>query len=73
MKTQTIQNWHRTKTGLLVFGVVELVLVYLFGSLSISSGNLWWYLLTIIFLVGTIQNMVRLIGKLFNGNKSTKA
>jgi len=73
MKTQTIKQWHHTKIGLLVFATVELIIAYGFGSLSINSGNLWWYLLTIIFLVGTIQNIVRLIGKFFNGYKSTKA
>jgi hypothetical protein len=73
MKTQTIKKWHHTKIGLLVFAVVELILAYLFGSLSIDRGNLWWYLLTIILLVGTVQNIIRFIGTFFNGNKSAKA
>lgn len=73
MTTHPIKHWHQTKIGFLVFAVVELMLAYGFGSLSINSGNLWWYLATIIFLVGTVQNIIRLIGKFFNGNKSTKA
>jgi len=73
MKTQTIKHWHQTKTGLLVFGVVELGLAYIFASLAISQGNLWFYLLTIIFLVGTIQNIIRLIGKFLHAIKPKKA
>jgi hypothetical protein len=73
MNIKTIKHWHHTKVGLLVFAVVELIVAYGFGSLSINSGNLWWYLLTIIFIVGTIQNITRLIGRFFNGNKATKA
>ncbi len=55
------------------FAVVELAIAYGLASLSINSGNLWWYLLTVIFLFGTTQNIVRLIGKFIYGNKSTKA
>ena len=73
MKIQTIKQWHQTKIGLLGFAVVELGLAYIFASLSINQGNLWLYLLTIIFLVGTIQNIIRLIGKFLHGFKSKKA
>lgn len=73
MKTQTIKKWHHTKLGLLVIIVVELILAYLFGSLSIDRGNLWWYLLTVAFLVGAINHFIRFIGKFFNGDKATKA
>jgi hypothetical protein len=73
MNTQTIKKWHHTKLGLLVVAGVELILAYLFGSLSIDRGNLWWYLLTVAFLVGGIQHIIRFIGKFFNGNKATKA
>jgi len=73
MNTQNIKKWHHTKVGLLIVAVVELALAYLFGSLSIDRGNLWWYLFTLAFLVGAIQHIIRLIGKFFNGNKSTKA
>ncbi len=59
-----IDAWHKTKPGLLLFGLVELAIAYGFASLSIDRGNLWWYLLTLIFLAGALQNIVKLIGGL---------
>ncbi|HEX5744365.1 MAG TPA: hypothetical protein VFX84_02865 [Candidatus Saccharimonadales bacterium] len=61
-----INAWHRTKPGLFVFGLAELAMAYGFASLSIDRGNLWWYLLTVIFLVGALQNLVKLIGGLLH-------
>jgi hypothetical protein len=68
---QTLDKWHRTKLGLLVFALVELVITYGFASLSIDRGNLLWYLLTLIFLVGTLRNIFKFIGTFFNsyGNR----
>ena len=64
-----IDAWHKTKPGLFVFGLAELAIAYGFASLSIDRGNLWWYLLTLIFLIGALQNFVKLIGSLFRGRK----
>lgn len=61
-----LHNWHQAKLGLLVFALVELALAYGFTSLAIDRGNLWDYLLTLIFLVGTLQNIFKLIGKLIH-------
>ena len=61
-----LDKWHQTKLGLLVFALLELALAYGFVSLSIDRGNLFWYLLTLIFLIGFLQNLIKLIGKLFN-------
>ncbi len=44
-----LHNWHHTKPGWLVFGLGELAIAYGFASLAIDRGNLWWYLLTLIF------------------------
>ena len=57
---QTLDKWHKTKLGYLLVGLAELVVAYSFASLAIDRGNLWYYLLTLIFLVGTLQNLVRL-------------
>jgi len=65
-----LDKWHQTKLGLLVFALLELALAYGFVSLSIDRGNLFWYLLTLIFLVGFLQNLIKLIGKLFNGRRT---
>lgn len=61
-----IDTWHKTKPGLLLFGLIELGVAYGFASLAIDRGNLWYYLLTLIFLAGAVQNLVRLIGSLFH-------
>jgi hypothetical protein len=69
-----LNKWHKTKLGYLAFGLVELALAYGFASLAIDRGNLWYYLLTLIFLVGALQNLFKLIGKIINGiHKASKA
>jgi hypothetical protein len=60
----SIDKWHKTKLGLLVFALVELGIAYGFASLAIDRGNFWYYLLTLIFLVGFLQNSSKLIVKI---------
>ena len=62
-----LDHWHKTKLGLLVFALIELAIAYGFVSLSIDRGNPFWYLLTLVFFIGFLQNTVKLIGKLFHG------
>jgi hypothetical protein len=62
---QKLDKWHQTKLGLLIFALAELAIAYGFASLSIDRGNFWWYLFTLIFFVGFLQNTFKLIGKLF--------
>lgn len=64
-----LDKWHKTKLGLLVFALIELAIAYGFFSLSIDRGNFWWYLLTLIFLVGFLQNFFKLIGSFFNNGR----
>jgi len=59
-----LHKWHQTRVGLLVFGLIELAIAYGFASLAIDRGNFLWYLLALIFLVGALQNLFKLIGKL---------
>lgn len=59
-----LDKWHKTRLGLLVFAIVELAISYGFFCLSVDRGNPWWYLLTLIFLVGFLQNFFKLIGRL---------
>ncbi len=59
-----LDRWHKTKLGLLAFGLVELAIAYGFMSLSIDRGNFLWYLLTLIFLAGSLQNLFKLASKL---------
>lgn len=64
-----LERWHKTRAGLLVFGLVELLITYGFVSLAIDRGNLWWYGLTLVFLVGSLQNIFKLIGSYFGGKR----
>lgn len=68
---QTLHKWHQAKLGLLFFAIVELAVTYGFASLAIDRGNLWWYILALIFLIGSLQNFVKLIGALANGKHKT--
>lgn len=61
-----LDKWHKTKLGLAVFAVIELGLAYGFAGLAIDRGNFFYYLLALIFLVGTLQNFIKLIGKIVN-------
>ncbi len=60
MAMQSFDSWHKTKAGYAAFAVLELSLVYLFASLAIDRGNLWYYLLTLLFLIGALQNLFKL-------------
>ncbi len=64
-----LQNWHQTKTGLLVFALLELGLAYVFASWAIDAGNLLDYLCTFILLVGGVQNLIRLLGRSIGKNR----
>ncbi|HVS58370.1 MAG TPA: hypothetical protein VHD60_01375 [Candidatus Saccharimonadales bacterium] len=64
-----INQFHKTRFGYAVFGLVELGLAYVFASLAIDSGNLWLYLLLLIFLVGGLQNIVKLVNNVIHGHK----
>lgn len=66
---KSLHRWHQTRFGLLIFGLVELGVAYGFASLAIDRGNLWWYLLALLFLVGALNNIVKLIGKLIHGGR----
>lgn len=46
-----------------IFGAIELAIAYIFASLAIDRGSWWWYALTLIFLVGAIHNVIKLVGK----------
>ena len=66
-----LDKWHKTKLGLLVLGLGELAAAYGFASLAIDRGNLLYYLLTLVFLVGSLQNLTKLIGRLLHGRRKT--
>jgi len=69
MKLDKLDKWHKTKAGLAVFAILELAIADGFFALGIDRGNIWWYVLTLIFLVGTLQNIVHLIWGFSRGKK----
>ena len=58
-----LDHWHQTKPGYTTFGLLELALAYLFGSLAIDDGNLLVYLLAFILFVGGLNNLFRAFKK----------
>ncbi len=62
-----LDTFHKTKPGYLLFAVIELAVAYGFASLAIDRGSWWWYVLTLVFLVGSLQNLVKLIGSFSRG------
>jgi hypothetical protein len=63
-RLRQFDNFHKTRSGFLIAGLVELGLAYLFASLAINSGSLWEYFLVIVLVIGTLQNFVRLFIKI---------
>lgn len=61
---QQIDGFHKTFVGYTVFGLAELAITYGFISLAIDRGNLLYYLLALIFLVGTLGNLFSFVRSL---------
>ena len=45
MNLKQLDEFHQTRNGYIVFGLVELTLGYLFFSLAVNSGSLWQWAL----------------------------
>lgn len=56
-----LHRWHRTRVGMVFFGLMELIVAYLFASWAIDSANLWAYFFTFVFLLGGIQNLAKAV------------
>jgi len=56
---QGADKFHKTRRGYLVFSLVEAVLAIVFMALAIGHGNILWYLLTLIMLIGFLQNFFK--------------
>ncbi|HEY4963424.1 MAG TPA: hypothetical protein VIH90_01880 [Candidatus Saccharimonadales bacterium] len=61
-----------SRVFILIVALIQLALSYGFISLSIDRGNLWWYLLAIIFFVRTIKDIYRVI-RITYGRQTTNA
>lgn len=56
-------QWHKTRKGYVIMGILELVLAYIVGSRAIDTGSWWEYGLTVLLLVGGAQNLYHAIRK----------
>lgn len=68
-----LDKFHKTRTGYAVFALIELALAYVFISWAIDSGNWLDYLLALVFTVGFLQNLVKLIGSFVRGKRQNRA
>ena len=71
MNLQRLKMFHKTRLGFAVFGLVELVAAYVAASLALDRGNLLYYLVALILFVGVLQNLVKLIGEIAHGDKTS--
>ncbi|HSH56209.1 MAG TPA: hypothetical protein VK983_05305 [Candidatus Limnocylindrales bacterium] len=62
---QRLEQWHQTKLGLAVFGLVELGLAYVSASQALDSGSLLRWFIAIVLFIGAMVNFVKLLGKVF--------
>lgn len=69
MSLKQLHQWHQTKTGLLVFALVELLAAWALVLRAIDTGSLWQYGLVLVLFFGGLHNLFRLIRKLFHGDK----
>jgi hypothetical protein len=53
-----LDQFHKTRNGYIVFGLIELALLYGAVSIAIDTANMWVYLLSIILLVGVFMNII---------------
>jgi hypothetical protein len=68
-----LHRWHQTRAGWLVFGLAELALAVAVTFRAFDTGSLWQYFLGLLFLVGALQNFVKLARTFIGGPKAAKA
>ncbi len=54
-------------TTQIVVAALSLVLSYLFASLAINNGNIWFYVLFMAFLIVALRTILRLLMELYHG------
>jgi len=61
MNLRKLDTFHQTRTGYVVFGLIELVMTYGFVDWALDSGNLLWWAAAVVLFVGAMQNFVQAI------------
>jgi len=61
MILQKLDDFHKTRPGYAVFGVIELLMAYGFADWALDNGGWWLWVITIFLLVGSLQNFFHAI------------
>lgn len=61
MNPESIDKFHKTRLGYLVFGLVELGLTLAVLNWALDNGSLWIWILAFILLFGFVQNFVHIM------------
>lgn len=67
-----IDKFHHTRKGKLIFGVVELLLSYAIISRAIDTGSLWEWGVGLLFVIGGINNLIRVLGRQIKKDEKSK-
>ena len=68
-----LDKFHKTRAGYALFGLVELALAYVFIGWAIDSGSWLDYLFALLFTVGFLQNLTRLVMTFFRKKRARRA
>lgn len=64
---ERLNQFHKTTAGYALFAALELVLLYIFASISIDTANMWAYLACVLLIIGLIRNIVLLTLTIYRG------
>lgn len=56
--SERLKTWSQTRTFRIIFGLIALVLAYVFASLALNSGNLLDYVITLLFVFIGFRELV---------------
>jgi hypothetical protein len=56
---EKIDKFHKTRKGLLTFGLIELLVAYMALSMAIDQGSFLYYGIFILLVIGSLNNLVR--------------
>jgi hypothetical protein len=56
-----LDQFHQTRRGHAVFGLVELLMAYGFVDWALDTGNWLWWIVAAFLVVGAVQNFVQAI------------
>jgi len=69
MILQKLDEFHKTRPGYLVFGVIELAMAYGFADWALDTGALWWWVIAIFLFAGALQNFFKLALAIIKGRR----